>query len=109
MFHGLRVLGLVSFVGLSSLFVGQPAAFARDKIMGEIQFVDANKAAKTSGVWVDGLYIGYLGELKGSSRLRLLPGEHEILVRQAGYEDFNRRVTVEPGGTLGVHEVMERD
>jgi hypothetical protein len=77
--------------------------------MGQIQFINANKAAKTSGVWVDGQYIGYLGELKGSSRLRLLPGEHEILVRQAGYGDFSRKVTVEPGVTLEVHAVMERD
>src|SRR5712692_836673 len=109
MFHGLRVLGLVSLVGLSSLFVGLPAARAHDKIMGQIQFVNEDKAAKTSGVWVDGQYIGYLGELKGSSMLRLLPGEHEILVRQAGYEDFNRKVTVEPGGTVEVHAAMERD
>jgi PEGA domain-containing protein len=105
----LRILGVVCFVGLSSLFIGLPAARPQDKIMGQIQFIDANKVAKTSGVWVDGQYIGYLGELKGSSRLRLLPGEHELLVRQAGYGDFSRKVTIEPGVTLEVHAVMERD
>ncbi len=109
MIHRFRTLGLVWFVGLSSLFVCLPAARPNDKIMGEIQFVDANKVAKTSGVWVDGQYIGFLGELKGSSTLKLLPGEHEILVRQAGYGDFNRKVTIEPGVTLEVHAVMERD
>jgi hypothetical protein len=77
--------------------------------MGEIQFVDATKEAKTSGVWVDGQYIGYLGELKGGSALRLVPGEHEIVVRQAGYEDFSKKVTVEPGKAVEVHAVMERD
>jgi hypothetical protein len=107
--HRLRILGLVSFVGLSSLFIGPPAVRPHDKIMGQIQFVDATKVAKASGVWVDGQYVGYLGELKGSSRLRLLPGEHEILVRQAGYEDFSRKVTIEPRLTLAVHAVMERD
>jgi hypothetical protein len=109
MIHRLRTLGLVCFVGLSSLFVCLPAARPQDKIMGQIQFINANKVAKTSGVWVDGQYIGYLGELKGSSRLRLLPGEHELLVRQAGYGDFSRKVTIEPGVTLEVHAVMERD
>ena len=109
MIHRLRTLGLVCFVGLSSLFVCLPTARPNDKIMGEIQFVDANKVAKTSGVWVDGQYIGFLGELKGASRLKLLPGEHEILVRQAGYGDFNRKITIEPGVTLEVHAVMERD
>src|SRR5260370_36801108 len=109
MIHRLRTLGLVWFVGLSTLLVCPPTARPNDKIMGEIQFVDANKVAKTSGVWVDGQYIGFLGELKGSSRLKLLPGEHEIIVRQAGYEDFNRKVTIEPGKILEVHAVMERD
>jgi len=77
--------------------------------MGQIQFVDTTKAVKTSGVWVDGQYIGYLGELKGFNRLRLLPGEHEIMVRQAGYEDFNRRVIIEPGKILDVHVTMGKD
>ena len=78
-------------------------------MMGQIQFVGTTKQANTSGVWVDGQYIGYLGELKGSSRLSLLPGDHEISVRQAGYEDFNQKVVIEPGKILDVHAVMERD
>jgi hypothetical protein len=109
MVHRLRTAGLVSLVGLSSLFIALAGARPRDKMMGQIQFVGATKVAKTSGVWVDGQYIGYLGELKGSSSLRLLPGGHEILVRQAGYDDFTRKVIIEPGVTLAVHAVMERD
>ncbi len=105
----LRTFVLVSFVGLLCLFVGPPAARPHDKVTGQIDFVEASKVARTSGVWVDGQYTGYLGELKGSSRLKLLPGEHEIIVRQAGYEDFNRKVTIEPGKILEVHAVMERD
>ena len=58
---------------------------AQNQVMGEIQFVGATKAEKTSGVWVDGQYVGYLDELKGDKKVLLLPGEHEITVRQAGY------------------------
>ena len=77
--------------------------------MGQIQFHQSSDAAKTSGVWVDGQYVGYVGELGGHNRLRLLPGAHEILIRQAGYEDFNRRVIIEPGKILDVQVGMERD
>ena len=39
-------------------------------------------------MWVDGNYVGYLKELKGDKKILLLPGEHEIAVRQSGYDDF---------------------
>jgi hypothetical protein len=45
---------------------------------------------KTSGVWVDGEYVGYLKELKGSKKVLLLPGEHVVTVRQDGYQDFTQ-------------------
>jgi hypothetical protein len=48
---------------------------------GEIELVGPSKVEKTSGVWVDGQYLGYLKELKGSTKILLLPGEHEIVVR----------------------------
>jgi hypothetical protein len=69
---------------------------AANEIMGEVQLVGATKAEKTSGVWVDGQYVGYLKELKGSKKLLLLPGEHQISVRQAGYQDFSQKLVVEP-------------
>ncbi|MBZ5697534.1 MAG: hypothetical protein LAN18_03195 [Acidobacteriia bacterium] len=77
--------------------------------MGQIQFVRTNKAAKTSGVWIDGQYVGYLGELKGMKRLRLLPGDHEIIVRQAGYSDFSQQVVIEPRMVVDVHVSMKKD
>jgi len=77
--------------------------------MGEIQFVGATKAEKTSGVWVDGQYVGYLDELKGDKKVLLLPGEHEITVRQAGYKEFKQTLIVEPGRTHILRVVMERD
>jgi hypothetical protein len=107
--HRLRTLGLVALVSLSSLFVGLSASYAQDGIMGQIQFVGASKAVKTSGVWIDGQYVGYLGELKGPQRIRLLPGEHEITVRQAGYGDFRQKAILEPGKILDVHVVMAKD
>jgi len=91
------------------LFIFHTTANAQDKIMGQIQFIASSKAVKTSGVWIDGQYVGYLGELKGSSRLRLLPGEHDVLVRQAGYTDFTRKAVIEPGLILDVHVEMGKD
>jgi hypothetical protein len=71
--------------------------------------MDPSKVAKTSGVWIDGQYVGFVGELKGSNRLRLLPGDHDIVVRQAGYSDFNKKVIVEPRAVVSVRVSMERD
>jgi len=64
---------------------------------------------KTSGVWIDGQYVGYLGELKGTNRLRLLPGNHDITVRQAGYSDFSKKLVIEPRLVVDVRVSMERD
>jgi hypothetical protein len=77
--------------------------------MGQIHFFPSSKAMKSSGVWVDGQYVGYLGELNGSGRLRLLPGDHDLRIRQAGYSDFNRRVLIEPRAVLDVTVNMDKD
>jgi len=74
-----------------------PTVSAENAVMGEIQFEGKSHVEKTSGVWVDGQYVGYLKELKGSKKVLLLPGEHVISVRQDGYQDFTERVMVEPG------------
>jgi hypothetical protein len=86
-----------------------PAARADNKVMGEIEFDGASKVERTSGVWVDGQYVGYLGELKGSKKLLLLPGEHQITVRQGGYLDFTRTVSVRAGGKELIPVKMEKD
>lgn len=72
-------------------------AFAGNEVMGEIQFEGKSKVEKTSGVWVDGQYVGYVKELKGAKKVLLLPGEHSISVRQNGYQDFNQQVVLQPG------------
>lgn len=83
-----------------------PAARAENKVMGEIQFEGKSKVEKTSGVWVDGQYVGYLKELKGSKKVMLLPGEHTISVRQNGYQDFTETVLISPGGKQVVKVAM---
>src|SRR5579862_1659334 len=85
-----------------------PAIFAGNEVMGEIQFEGKSKVEKTSGVWVDGGYVGYLKELKGSKKVLLLPGEHVITVRQDGYQDFTERVNVQPGQKHMVRVAMAK-
>ena len=106
---GLRAMCLLALGGLSGIVSVRTTVHAQNRIMGQVQFVDASREAKTSGVWVDGQYVGYLGELKGSNRLRLLPGDHEISVRQAGFSDYSEKIVVEPRAVIAVHVKMERD
>ena len=61
-----------------------------------------------SGVWVDGKYVGYLKELHGSKTVLLLPGEHVVSVRQNGYQDFEQRLSVQPGQKYLVKVAMEK-
>ena len=74
-----------------------PVPVSSSKVMGEIKFEGATKVERDSGVWVDGNYVGYLKELKGDKKLLLLPGDHQIAVRQSGYDDFEQKIVVEPG------------
>jgi PEGA domain len=85
------------FTFLSCLVLFVSAAYAENQVLGEVEINGASKVEKTSGVWVDGQYVGYVKELKGGRKLLLLPGEHYIVVRQSGYEDFKQPIVVEPG------------
>jgi hypothetical protein len=85
-----------------------PALYAGNEVMGEIEFEGKSKVEKTSGVWVDGQYVGYLKELKGSKKVLLLPGEHVITVRQGGYQDFVQRVALQPGEKKVVRVAMQK-
>jgi hypothetical protein len=58
------------------------AMSAEDRVQSELKFVAHNKAEKTAGVWVDGQYVGFVKELTGDKKIVLLPGKHDILVRQ---------------------------
>jgi len=93
-----RLLARVpAFIFLCALLLA-PSSPARDsKVMGEVKFEGAGKIEKDAGVWVDGDYLGYVKELKGSKKVLLLPGKHQIVARQAGYGDFISDIVVEPG------------
>src|SRR6266705_6006818 len=83
--------------------------FGQNQIMGEVDFQGATKVEKTSGVWIDGQYVGYLKELKGSEKILLLPGVHQISVRQSGYIDSSQKIIVEPGQAQLVIVTMQKD
>ena len=61
---------------------------------GEVRFTADNQDERDAGVWIDGKYAGYVKELKGDRKVMLAPGEHEILIRQAGYKDFTKKIVV---------------
>jgi len=83
-----------------------PAFSQGNKVMGEVQFEGASKVERDSGVWIDGGYVGFLKELKGDKKVLLLPGEHQLEVRSAGYESFTRKIVVEPNQVQTVKVAM---
>jgi len=91
----------------SSIFI--TSLHAGNDVLGEVELVGASKVENTSGVWIDGQYVGYLSELKGSKKLLLLPGNHEITVRQGGYLDFVRHVSVRAGEKQSIAVTMQKD
>ena len=104
-FHAITfsfVLCLASMLSVSWLY-------ADNKVLGELQFEGATNVERGSGVWVDGQYLGYLKELKGSKTVLLLPGEHEVVVRHAGYKDFLQRVTLQPGDKRLIQVSLQKD
>ena len=96
---------LVAFFTFNSMIT--PLS-AQTTILGELTFKGASKVEKTSGVWIDGKYVGYLGELWGPKRILLIPGDHDLTVRQAGYKDFTEKLTVEPKELLLVPVKMQK-
>jgi PEGA domain len=94
-------LVMLCFFGTATLALAQ-----NNKVMGEVRLEGATKVEKNSGVWVDGGYVGYVKELKGDKKILLLPGEHEIAVRQSGYDDFVQKIVVEPGHVQTIRVVM---
>jgi len=107
-FYGIRLLRCACV--LCTLVVLAGVSYAgNNEVLGEIHLKGATKVERDSGVWVDGQYLGYLKELNGTKKILLLPGEHEIMVRQAGYRDFTQKVMVEPGQKQVVRVAMPKD
>jgi len=105
--HALRKIHFLPWF-LLLIFALVPSIYAENTVMGEIQLEGKSHVEKSSGVWVDGQYVGYLKELKGSKKVLLLPGDHVITVRQDGYQDFAAHITVEPGEKQVVRVTMAK-
>jgi PEGA domain-containing protein len=100
-------LSTVLFLTLAGIPLAAPRSAAQDsRVMGEVKLKGASHVEKDAGVWIDGEYIGYVKELKGNKKLLLLPGKHQITVRESGYGDFVREVVVEPGQSQTVRVAM---
>lgn len=91
-----------------NLFASPPFQ-AQNQILGELQLEGTSDAEKTAGVWVDGHYLGYVQELKGSKKILLLPGDHQVTLRQAGYLDFVERLTLQPGEKQVLRVTLQKD
>jgi hypothetical protein len=94
------ILAIMALVGM---------VHAEDRVQSELRFVGHNKAEKTAGVWVDGQYVGSVKELSGDKKIVLLPGKHDVLVRQAWYKDYAEEVILEPGRASVVNVSLVRD
>lgn len=107
MYRSLRFPAAALLLALSFLLLGSPRLAAQDsKVMGELKFSGATGVEKDAGVWIDGVYLGFVKELKGNKKILLLPGKHQVTVKQSGYGDFIREVVVEPGQVQKVRVVM---
>ncbi len=82
---------------------------AQNQVMGQVDFIGSAKADKNAGVWIDGQYVGHVNELKGDKKILLLPGEHEIVLRQTGYHEFTQKIVVEPAKEQEVIVKLERN
>lgn len=95
------------FLLIFSVLLAAPRLAAQEsKVMGELKFKGASGVEKDAGIWIDGVYVGYVKELKGDKKVLLLPGKHEIRARQSGYGDFVREVVVEPGQVEKIRVAM---
>lgn len=102
-------LSIPIFLTILSLAFLSAIAGAQNSVQGELQFVGSTKAEKTAGVWIDGQYVGYVSELKDQKKVMLLPGQHEISVRQTGYLDMTQAYVVEPGKKLIITVKLDKD
>ncbi|HKV05998.1 MAG TPA: PEGA domain-containing protein [Candidatus Acidoferrales bacterium] len=102
-------LGTGAVLAILVASLASPIVVAQNQVLGEVEIQGKTKVDKTSGVWVDGQYVGYVQELTGDKKILLLPGAHQIVVRQAGYLEQVQAVTVEPGKKTTIQVSMQRD
>jgi len=92
------------------VLLAHTVAYAQQsQALGEVRFSADNQDERDSGVWIDGKYAGYVKELKGDRKVMLPPGEHEILIRQAGYKDLTKKFAVVPDQIQTIAVVLEEN
>src|SRR5215475_6070681 len=95
---------------LSAIFLaGSCLLHGENRVLAEVRFLTHNRAEKTAGVWIDGQYVGYAQELAGDKKMLLLPGKHEIIVRQPWYRDYVEQAVLEPGELYVINLSLVKD
>jgi len=88
---------LLIFCVLVLLFVSPTGSYGQQSSkMGEVRFTSDTQDERDAGVWIDGKYAGYVKELKGDRKVMLPAGEHEFVIKQAGFKDLTRKIVVDP-------------
>ncbi len=106
----LHALSAVSVLSVIFIFIfNANPVYAKNQVLGEVDFEGATSVERDSGVWIDGQYLGYLKELKGSKKVLLLPGQHQITVRHDGYKDFTQQINLQPAEKQSVQVTLEKD
>jgi len=96
-------------VSVALLFAVLNARAGDSSVLSEVRFAARSPAEKNAGVWVDGQYLGFVKELSGDKKILLLPGKHEIIARQAWYQDQVEQATLEPGQIYVIRLAMQKD
>ena len=84
----------------------KPAVLADDDLLAPLTPVKTEVLVRLTGnvrgakLFVDGKEFGVLSSAVVPVEVK--PGEHQFLVRRAGYADFNRRIDVKPGSQAEV-------
>ncbi len=85
---------------LAALFLGAAATHAQQsQTTGEVRFSAYSDDERNAGVWVDGKYMGYAKEFTGDKNKKMLlpPGDHEISLREDGYQNITKTITLAAG------------
>src|SRR5438094_3179065 len=101
-----KALGLLLTIFLTA---GASVWASDNQVLAELRFMAHNGAEKKAGVWVDGQYVGFVKELNGDKKMLLLPGKHEIVVRQAWYQDYVEQALLEPGEIHTIKLAMAKE
>lgn len=104
-----RLLGLGLGLLAPLLFACSGAHAQQSQKLGEVRFTTDTQDERDAGVWIDGKYAGYVKELKGDRKLMLPAGEHEISIRQAGYQELAKKIVVDPDEAQTVAVALETD